>query len=550
MKDGFLVSIITATVMTAGLATQSAHAAAPTGTFTNAFCNAYPGTQASFIFLLTDGTIMVHDTGNQSQQFYRLTPDNTGSYLCGTWTALASIPNSFSYGPKFYGSALLPDGRLLIMGGEYNLNGPQVEINKGAIYLPTTNQWLPVRPPTGWTTIGDAQTVVLPSGQLMLANCCSTQQALFNPSNLTWTPTGSAFTGFTNNEAGWSLLPDGTVLGVLNNAGSGPQLAQRWIMGTSTVCPPPPQTTGTFVGTWCSAGNVGQQLFDTAQEMGPTLLLNNGTVLAIGATGNVSVYTPPPVTVPPSTLPGSWANSTKLPAGCGPTTPGPANLQCASTDSPATMLPSGNVLLVACPVAAGANEFPPGFHFFEYDITQNPPTWNEPTYPAALRTQLDSDGCGFLARMISLPNGHVIYTNGSTALWEYTPAGSPNPAWAPSITSFPSVINRNQTYNITGLLFNGMTQANAFGDDVENATNYPIIQVTMNAAPNHVYYGRTHDHSAMGVARTTLPVTTKFELWDCAHQIAGSACVAETGQATLRVIANGIASPGVLVSIN
>src|SRR6516165_6871620 len=89
-----------------------------------------------------------------AQNWWRLTPDNTGSYSCGTWTKLASIPNSFGYGPNFYASAVLPDGRLGIAGGEYNQGGPQSEIAKAAIYLPTTNQWLPLRPPAGWTQIG------------------------------------------------------------------------------------------------------------------------------------------------------------------------------------------------------------------------------------------------------------------------------------------------------------------------------------------------------------------------------------------------------------
>jgi hypothetical protein len=56
----------------------------------------------------------------------------------------------------------------------------------------------------------------------------------------------------------------------------------------------------------------------------------------------------------------------------------------------------------------------------------------------------------------------------------------------------------------------------------------------------------------MGVAQTTLPVTTQFELWDCSppHVVAGSACVPESGTATLVVIANGIASAPVNVTIN
>jgi hypothetical protein len=543
MRGGFIGSTIVAAAVASAFMGQSALSNAPTGTFSNAFCNAYPGPSAAFIFLLTDGTVMVHDQGGTAQNWYRLTPDNTGSYICGTWTALASIPNSFAYGPTYYASAVLPDGRLIIEGGEYNQGGPQVETNKGAIYNPTTNQWLPVRPPPGWTSIGDAQSVVLPTGQWMLANCCSTQQALFNANNLTWTPTGSHFAAGTNDEAGWILLPDGSVQtvneNIVNNAPTGPQQGARWIAGN---LPGSPVT----VGTWYPAGST-QQLFDNAQEMGPQILLNNGTVLNVGATGNVSIYFPPPVTNPPSTLPGSWANTTALPALCGTA----GSTQCASTDSPATLLPSGNVLQVACPVAfvgPPTNEFPPGNRFFEFDITVNPPAWNQPAYPGPLLTQLNTDACGHLARMISLPNGHVLYTNGSGTIWEYTPQGAPNPAWQPTITSFPAVITRNQTYNIYGYLFNGMSQANFFGDDVQNSTNYPIIQVTMAASPNHVYYGRTHNHSSMGVAQTTLPVSTKFELWTC-PQIAGAACAPETGAATLVVIANGIASAPVNVTI-
>jgi hypothetical protein len=164
--------------------------------------------------------------------------------------------------------------------------------------------------------------------------------------------------------------------------------------------------------------------------------------------------------------------------------------------------------------------------------------------------------------MLVLPTGQVLFTDESNAVWIYTPNGTPNPAWQPTITAFPAVITRNTTYNIFGTLFNGMSQTNYYGDDAQNASNYPIIQVTMNAAPNHVYYGRTHNHSSMGVAQTTLPVSTQFELWSCPHNVGnpndpsnlprdlGAACVAETGPATLRVIANGIPSAPANVTIN
>jgi hypothetical protein len=442
------------------------------------------------------------------------------------------------------------------MSGGLNLGAATAtNTNLGAIYNPKANQWLPVRPPPGWTTIGDAQSVVLPSGQWMIADSQSKKQALFNANNLTWTPTGSQFAAGTNDESGWTLLPDGSVFTVLNNGGVGAQKAQRWIMGTSTLCPP--ATSGTFVGTWCSAGTVGQQLFDsTGSEMGPQVLLPNGTVLAIGATGNVSIYTPPPVTNPPSVQTGSWANTTILPSICGTNTPTP-NTQCAANDAPGVLLPSGNVLLLAGPVGTGGGnaEFPNGSQFFEFDrfAGANPITWNQVTgLPAALATRLTNIP-SFVGSLMVLPNGQVMFTDESSTMWFYTPSSTalPNPAWQPVITSFPPTIARNQTYNLTGRLFNGMSQANYYGDDFQNATNYPIVQLTMDAAPNHVYYGRTHDHSSMGVAQMTLPVATKFELWDCTpqHQIGGSACVSETGPATLRVIANGIASAPVHITI-
>ena len=62
----------------------------------------------------------------------------------------------------------------------------------GAIYDPRADTWTPVMPPTGWTTIGGAQSVVLPDGTYMLADSKSKKQALWNASNLTWTPTGSS----------------------------------------------------------------------------------------------------------------------------------------------------------------------------------------------------------------------------------------------------------------------------------------------------------------------------------------------------------------------
>jgi hypothetical protein len=84
---------------------------------------------------------------------------------------------------------------------------------------------------------------------------------------------------------------------------------------------------------------------------------------------------------------------------------------------------------------------------------------------------------------------------------------------------------------------NGFSQGAAYGDDVQGATNYPLVQIT-NRASGQVFYARTHDHSTMGVAYTT-PASTNF---DVKGNIA-------TGLSDLRVVANGIASLPVVVNI-
>jgi hypothetical protein len=141
--------------------------------------------------------------------------------------------------------------------------------------------------------------------------------------------------------------------------------------------------------------------------------------------------------------------------------------------------------------------------------------------------------------MLVLPTGQIMFTDESNDVQIYSPIGAPNPAWVPTVSTFPAAITRGTTYNIYGKLFNGMSQANAYGDENLAATNYPLVRVT-NVATQHVFYARTHDHSAMGVAMTSTTVFTRFEL----------PLGAETGASQLEVIANGIPSAKVNVTVN
>jgi hypothetical protein len=94
------------------------------------------------MLLLTDGRVLVHSepdcsgcTGNY-QNWYTLAPDNTGSYINGTWTEVASLPGT--YAPLFLGFAVLPDGRVVVQGGEYNCHPSCAGLwqSLGALYDP------------------------------------------------------------------------------------------------------------------------------------------------------------------------------------------------------------------------------------------------------------------------------------------------------------------------------------------------------------------------------------------------------------------------------
>src|SRR6202521_6156356 len=167
---------------------------------------------AGSMLLLTDGTVLVHEEPRNGQNWYKLTPDIYGSYIRGTWTKVASLANG--YGPLFFGSAVLPDGRVVIEGGEFN-NGKEEWTPLGAVYDPLKDEWTPIQPPSVWSHIGDATAMVLPNGTLMQVDCCDLPPvaALLDASTLTWTPTGSGKFDSYQRE-GLTLLPNGNVLDV------------------------------------------------------------------------------------------------------------------------------------------------------------------------------------------------------------------------------------------------------------------------------------------------------------------------------------------------
>src|SRR5258708_25519011 len=111
-----------------------------------------PPESFTLAFLLTDGTVMVQGDaasrpGTTVSAWYKLTPDAFGSYVHGSWSQLASLPAG--YVPYAYASAVLADGRVVIVGGEYN-QGLFTLSAPGAGYDPRPDPCAPVNPPPRW----------------------------------------------------------------------------------------------------------------------------------------------------------------------------------------------------------------------------------------------------------------------------------------------------------------------------------------------------------------------------------------------------------------
>jgi hypothetical protein len=460
--------------------------------------------------LLTDGSVLVQDAG--FPYWWKLTPDLSGSYVNGTWTQVASLPATYS--PLYHSTAVLPDGRVIIMGGEYLLSLDQTQLvpswtNQGAIYDPVANTWTMISPPVGsnglpWPYIGDAQSVVLANGTYMQASCCRTETALLDPKTLTWKLTGSSKFDI-NDEEGWTLLPSGKVLAIDAYVG------RYDPAGLNSELYDP------VTGAWSSAGSTVVQLWDSAAacggynlasfEVGPAVLRPDGTVFATGANvcgpAHTAIY---------NSRKGTWTPGPDFPDYLG------------IADGPAALLPNGNVLMMASP-----GVFNYGARYFEWNGRRLSEVAGPPNAPYE---------SSFFGNMLVLPTGQILLTDFYNDIEIYTPASAGETEdIAPEIEQSPSVVTRGATYRISGRGFNGVSQGAAYGDDAQAATNFPLVRIT-NTATGHVFYARTHNHSSMAVA-SRQKVFTNFDV----------SPATELGESKLEVVANGVASQPVAIVV-
>ena len=218
------------------------------------------GNYAQAMVLLGDGSVMVQGGQNQSSNsWFDLAPTasgntfpgtstNTGNYVNGAWSSLASSGTWLTPPEKrlFNTTALLPDGRVFSIGGEYTT--PHPFSGESDIFSPTTNTW--------------TQTATIPTPATGVRFNSTKITGASNSSPITITAVDT--TGLTNGE-------QVSISGVLGNTAAN----GTWTIGGLTA------TTFTLTGStgngaYTSGGNFGVSQFGDD----PIEVLPNGTVLA------------------------------------------------------------------------------------------------------------------------------------------------------------------------------------------------------------------------------------------------------------------------------
>ena len=452
------------------------------------------GTNAGHMLLLSDATVMVQN--GDGADWFRLTPDSTGGYTNGTWTKLASM----SFPRNFYSCDLLTNGRVFVAGGEHPDGGPQ--LTNAEVFNPLDTyplgHWA-LTSSAGGVQFKDSESEVLPDGTVLVnpvgkgTNLVHVVM-IYDPGLDNWIigPTNLNSDG----EASWVKLPDDSILTI----DKGSTASERYIPSLNR---------------WIKDANVPVKIYANL-ESGAALLLPDRRAFVLGASGHTALYKPTGTTDR-----GSWVAGPDIPDGH------------FADDAPAAMMSNGKILC-----AVGTNNPNGGsltaMFFYEYDYsTGTIGAFQATSSPTDPKPGSPFDSSSYALFFLDLPDGTVLMshagdTNGQ--LYVYQPDGTPLASGKPTIESVSW--NKNGSLHLTGKLFNGISEGSAFGDDEQEASNYPIVRFT--GGLGKVHYGRTYDWSSTSVRTGNRIVTTEATLPTDNFDA--------TGTYSLVVIANGIAS--------
>jgi len=455
----------------------------------------YPGD----LLLLSDGTVFVGDQRNHavSPNWFKLTPDASGSYINATWSPATPM----HMGRGIFAANVLQDGRVHVLGDGHDDLNPDPDYSAAEIYDPVQDLWTHAAPYPVADAFKLGPANLFPDGRLLAGGFDSQWTFIYDPKIDSWSGpypkifgpvVNGVYTGDPNNEEGWVKLPDGSLLSYDIHDTDSPQHAQRF---------------DPVLNRWIDSGTVPVHL--ATYTIGAGLLLPNGKVIYLGATGKTAIYTPSTT----RTGTGSWV--------AGPSFPELVD----AGDFPAAMLPNGHALFI------GSDR-----KFYDYDPEDGPigtmtvSTALNPPIPGRFTMLMLPNG-----QLLSPSNGRVVPPLLPTGMWIYTPTSvaQDHPEWRPSVSNITSALNDDgsTTYTLTGTQLNGISEGTFSGDQFQSSSNYPLIRVRDQTS--NVTYARTFNWSSSGVATGATPVSVQFTL---------PRNFTAAGPLLLTVVANGIPS--------
>ena len=401
---------------------------------------------------------------------------------------------------------------------------------------------------------GDDPSVLLPGGKILAGNITGQTTYIYDPAADAWTPTGPKVYREGSDEEGWAKLANGMVLtyDIFQSIRNGIGFAELYdpVANTWSGISPADGTAAGFLPLLSSSA--------VGEELGPVLRLYDDRILVIGANGQTALYTP---------ATNSWEAGPDILGSLGdPALP----FLFAADDAAAAILPNGHVILAAdagngirttAITSAGSQVIggipstaqlqvnwavtgagiPTGAKISSID-TSHQVTINVPAFASGTTVALTFGGLFSFpvqlfdfdptasvitpisasslpdprlpqisatpTRMLMLPTGQLLFSDGSTQLWIYTPEGGSNPALQPVILSVTAM--GSGVFTLTGTQINGQSGGSAYGDDVQSDENYPIV--SFSNASGSVYYARTTNWSYTGVAGGSTPQTVNFTL--------------------------------------
>jgi N-acetylneuraminic acid mutarotase len=236
----------------------------------------------------------------------------------GKWT----VTGSMSTPRESQTATLLPDGQVLVAGGEATVNGAVTVFSSAELYNPATGTWTR----TGRMTAPREQhtATLLTNGQVLAAggyndadpfNHSLASAELYNPATGTWALTGSLNTPRYGHQA--VLLADGQVLAV---DGTDISSAGTFNLNSTEVYNP-------ATGTWATTGTT----FHAGNAPFSVTLLSTGKVLIAG--GITGVYPNTHITSAAELYDPATATSAST-----------GSMNAPRNDQSATLLPDGQVL--------------------------------------------------------------------------------------------------------------------------------------------------------------------------------------------------------------